>query len=138
MHLSRRFAQFSRRRKAVCLVLLPFAAAAVLLALKTLYELLLMPHMPPCILRTMTGWLCPSCGMTHAVFALTRLDLVTAARENLMIPLAVLFGLLWYLEQWYAALGKPHRLFPHRGKFWIGVLLFWLLYTILRNVIPLA
>ena len=136
MHLNRRFAQFSRRKRAVCLCVLPFAAFGILYALKILYENTLMQHMPPCFLRTLTGWLCPSCGMTHAVFALTRLDLVTALRENLMIPLIALFSLLWYLEQWIALSDKPRRLLPRSGKFWIGILIFWLIYTILRNLLP--
>ena len=132
----RQFIQKNKGRQALCLCLLPFAAAGLLLLLKNLYEALIMPYIPPCIFRSLTGWRCPSCGMTHAVFALSRLDFITAIRENFMIPLAVLFILLWYMEQWFSVCGSNRRLLPRRGVFWIGVLIFWLIYTILRNILP--
>lgn len=135
MRQNRHFAQLSKSKQIALLVLLPFFAFLLLIVLKTLYAQTLMPHIPPCVVRTMTGWLCPSCGMTHSVFALARLDLLTAARENLMIPLAVLFALLWYLERWFLVSGHPRRLLPRKAVFWIGVLLFWLIYTVLRNIV---
>lgn len=135
MRQNRHFAQLSKPKQYMLLLLLPVFAFLLLLALKTLYAETVMQYIPPCMLRTLTGWLCPSCGMTHSVFALARLDLLTAARENLMIPLAVLFALLWYIERWFSVSGHPRRLLPRKGKFWIGVLLFWLIYTILRNIV---
>lgn len=137
MNHNRQIAQSPSRLRLLCLALLPLAAFGMLLAVKTLYAEFLMPHIPPCMLRSLTGWLCPSCGMTHAVFALSRLDLVTALRENIMIPFAVLLAVLWYAEKWCAVCGHPKRLIPRKKWFWIGVLLFWLLYTILRNLIPI-
>ena len=122
-------------QKIALLCILPFAAAGLLLLLKQAYAAYIMPYVPPCMLRTLTGLRCPSCGMTHSVFALTRLDIIEAARQNLMIPLAVLIGLVRYAELWTQALGKPKRLLPRSRLFWAGVLAFWLLYTVLRNLL---
>ena len=124
-----------KSQKLVLLCILPFAAAGLLLLLKQVYAAYMMPYIPPCVLRTLTGLRCPSCGMTHSVFALTRLDIIESARQNLMIPLAVLGALIWYAELWTRALGKPKRLLPRKGIFWAGVLAFWLLYTVLRNLL---
>ena len=124
-----------KSQKIVLLCILPFAAAGLFLLLKQVYAAYLMPYVPPCMLRTLTGLRCPSCGMTHSVFALARLDIPESARQNLMIPLAVLGGLLRYAELWTQVLGKPKHLLPRSGAFWMGVLAFWLLYTVLRNLL---
>ena len=125
-----------RKKTLYCagLCVLPFAAFGFLILVKMAYERFVMPHMPPCILRTLTGFRCPSCGLTHSVFALCRLALAEAARQNLLAPFGVLLALLCYAELWTKALGKPRRLIPRTKTFWIGVLLCLLGYTVLRNL----
>lgn len=127
--------QIYEKHKIPLLCLLPFAAFGLLLAVRYAYEIFLMPHMHPCILRTLTGLRCPGCGMTHAVFALCRGDLLTALRENAVIPAAALFAVLWYAECWCTALGKRVTLLPRRAWFWWGILILWLAYAVLRNVV---
>ena len=116
------------------LCLLPPAAFGLLLLLKMAYARFVMPHMPPCVLRTLTGYRCPSCGLTHSVFALCRLDFAEAVRQNLIGPFGVLLALLYYAELWCRACGKPRRIIPRSGYFWLGVLLFLLGYTVFRNL----
>jgi len=135
MRHSRQIAQISKRKRIFCLVLLPLAVYGLLLAVKALYAEYIMPHMPPCMLRSLTGWLCPSCGMTHAVFAMANLDILTALRENIMIPFAALLAVCRYLERWCAVCGHPRKLIPRGKIFWISVLVFWFLYTVLRNLL---
>ncbi len=127
--------QLTKRQSAAALAILPFAAAAALCGIKYLYARFVMPFMPPCLLRTFTGWKCPSCGMTHSVFALTHLDVVSALRENVMIPLAAVFALLWYAERWMHLSGSARHIIPRNKWFWIGVLIFWGAYTVIRNLI---
>ncbi|MCR4759067.1 MAG: DUF2752 domain-containing protein [Oscillospiraceae bacterium] len=122
-------------QKIVLLCILPFAAAALFLLLKQIYGKYVMPHVKPCLLRSVTGLQCPNCGMTHSAFALARLDLVESARQNIMLPLAVLAALLRYAELWTEVLGKPKRLIPRGRLFWPGVLAFWLGYAVLRNLL---
>ena len=127
--------QLTKRQSAAALAILPFAAAAALCGIKYLYARFVMPYLPPCLLRTFTGWKCPSCGMTHSVFALTHLDLAGALRENVMIPFAVLIALAWYIELWVRRSGSARRILPRNKRFWIGVLVFWGAYSVIRNLI---
>lgn len=120
----------------ILLAILPFAGAGALLVVKNLYAAFLMPYVPPCLLRTVTGGLlCPACGMTHAVFAMCRLDIVTAAKENIMILFVAIIALLWYVELWMKAFGSTKKIIPRSGKFWVAVLGMWMVYAILRNVL---
>ena len=116
------------------LCLLPPAAFGLLLLAKAAYSRYVIPHMPPCIFRTLTGKLCMSCGLTHSVFAICRLDFAEAAKQNLIGPFAVLLALLYYLELWLRALGRQKQIIPRSKRFWIGVLLFFLGYTVIRNL----
>lgn len=125
----------TKPQKIAALCALPFAAAAALLLLKTAYAKWVMPYMPPCLLRTANGKLCPSCGMTHSVFALCRLDFAESLRQNALVPFGVLIAVLYYAELWTRALGKPKTLVPRRGIFWIGVLIAAAVYTVLRNIL---
>ena len=124
-------------QKMVLLCVLPFFCAAGLLLAKNLYARFVVPWMPPCFLRTLTGLKCPSCGMTHAVYALCRLDIAEAMRQNALLLFGVLLLVLRYLEMWLTVLGKPRNLIPRRGIVWAGIALFWLGYTILRNILHL-
>lgn len=125
----------TKSQRIVLLCILPFLAAGALLLAKALYARYVMPHMPPCMLRTLTGWRCPSCGLTHAVFALCRGDVIGSVRENPILMFGVVIGALWYLERWTDVLRKPKKLIPRRSGFWVGVLIALAVYTVLRNVI---
>ena len=50
----------------------------------------------PCLFRTITGLMCPGCGMTHALAALSRGDISSAFHENLL-SVTVLPALSAYL-----------------------------------------
>ena len=121
-------------QKILLLCILPFTAAGALLLAAALYRRYLLPHMPPCLFRTATGFRCPSCGMTHAVYALCRLDLPEVLRQNAMLLFGVLLGICYYAELWTRALGRPKKIIPRRRAFWIAVLIGWLAYTVLRNI----
>lgn len=116
------------------LVLMPFAAYGLLLLAKYCYAAWVMPFLPPCIFRTLTGYKCPGCGMTHAVFALCRGDFLTVLKENAVLIFAVLLLLLFYIELWMAALGRPKKIIPRSRKFWFSALGMWLVYSVLRNL----
>ena len=122
-----------KSHKIILLCILPFAAAGGLLLAAALYRRCVMPYVPPCFFRTATGFLCPSCGMTHAVYALCRLDLAESLRQNATLLFGVVLGLLRYAELWTAALDKPTHFIPRHRVFWIAVLIGWLAYAVIRN-----
>ena len=122
-------------QKIATLCVLPFAASGLLLLLKTAYAAWVVPWMPPCLLRSLTGWLCPSCGMTHSVYALCRLDFAESLRQNALIPFGLVIAALYYAELWTRALDKPKQLVPRRGVFWLCVIAAALIYTVLRNIL---
>lgn len=126
-----------KKQQIILLLILPFAAAGALLLAKILYARYVVPWMPPCLLRTLTGWKCPSCGMTHAVYALCRLDFAEAMRQNALLIFGILLLFLRYLEEWCRVLGKPKKLIPRRAAFWVIVGVLGLIYTILRNILGL-
>ena len=63
----------------------------------------------PCLFRTLTGWQCPGCGMTHAVVALLRLDIRTAFACNALFPVygAYCGWLTVSTARQYIRTGKP-------------------------------
>ena len=124
-----------KHTKIILLTFFPFAAAGLLLLAKNLYAQYIVPYVPPCMLRTLTGWKCPSCGMTHAVYALCRLDFAEVLRQNAVLLFGVIIAVLRYAELWCSALGKPKRLMPRSKRFWLTFGVLWFAYTILRNVI---
>lgn len=50
----------------------------------------------PCVFRSLTGWLCPGCGMTHAVVALIEGDPTRAMAYNALLltamPVLAVYG----------------------------------------------
>ncbi len=114
---------------------LPLMAAATLVLASRFYAAYIMEYVPPCILRTFTGLLCPGCGMTHAVFALARGDLVDSLRENALLLFGAVILLLRYIELWFGVLGGGRNLIPRSNGFWSGVFLFWTVFFIIRNFI---
>lgn len=125
----------TKPQRIALLCVLPFLAAAALVLASRLYAAYIMDHVPPCILRSFTGLLCPGCGMTHAVFALAHGDIMESLRENALLLFGAVILLLRYLELWLGALGRGRNLFPRSKGFWCGVFIFWSGYYIIRNLI---
>ena len=126
--------QMRRKQNILLLCVLPFAACGAAFLLRAAYMRWAAPYLPPCILRTLTGYRCPSCGMTHSVNALFAGDLRESLRQNALIPAAALLLIWKYIALWASALGSEKRLFPHGKRFWLSMLAAALLYSVLRNL----
>lgn len=86
----------------------------------------------PCIFRTVTGWLCPGCGITTLILKLARLDMKGAFMANpfLMItsPLLIAEG----IYAWYC--GRKQRQLPKWNQYCLGLYIIALmLFGIIRN-----
>lgn len=88
--------------------------------------------LPPCPLHTLTGFFCPGCGSTRALYLLLHGHLVAALGENalavLLLPF-VLYELVAVLTPWLPRLSA--RLRP--WSLWT-LLAVVLLFAILRNL----
>lgn len=60
---------------------------------------LLRSLMPPCVFYTITGYYCPGCGCTRAVYALFRGHIITSFQFNAFIPYVAIVGGWFMLSQ---------------------------------------
>ena len=85
------------------------------------------------------GLYCPGCGGLRAVHDLTNLELGAALTSNpvlvLLMPALVAVLALW---GWRAWVGDPRSLVPRSSTFWVVAGSLLALYTLLRNLPPLA
>ena len=94
--------------------------------------------LPRCTLNHFTGLHCPGCGNTRAAQALLHGDVVGAARQNVVLVVALPFLLLGAARTWYGWMfpGRLRPLLPFDWKWsWslalVGVVV---AFSVLRNV----
>lgn len=110
--------------------------AAVFLTLGVIYLILTLttPFRIPCPIRTVTGFACPGCGITHMIMDLARFRLSDAVRENLAIAALAPVWAVVLLIRW---IKRPPSL-SNNGKLfgiltWTTLVLV-ILFGILRNL----
>ncbi|MCP5107809.1 MAG: DUF2752 domain-containing protein [bacterium] len=77
---------------------LPLAYLGIaLLVILSAYILYLLKGFPPvtCVFKGVTGYPCPTCGSTRALFHLSRLEIAAAFRLNPLVFLAGAAFILW-------------------------------------------
>lgn len=87
----------------------------------------------PCPFRTITGWLCPGCGITHMLIALIHLDFHTAYLENPFLLLTFPFLIGEILYQRYLQLTKQVNPQWNQVLLWLYVIAL-IIFGILRNL----
>lgn len=89
----------------------------------------------PCLFRSLTGWLCPGCGMTHAAAALIEGDPLRAMRSNALsltvMPVLAIYG--GYRAVIYARRGET-EFRPWEVVLLLVLVMISLGYAIVRNV----
>ncbi len=89
---------------------------------------------PVCTFHRLTGWNCPGCGMTRALYALLHGNFSTALRDNALFIFAL--GTLAIRAIWFAVKKQRGRangeFFP--TKFLWPLLAVMLVFTVLRNL----
>lgn len=87
----------------------------------------------PCPFRTITGWLCPGCGIRHMLIALIQLDFHTAYLENPFLLLTLPFIIGQIIYQCYLQLTNQTNPQWNQVLLWIYVIAL-IIFGILRNL----
>ena len=90
---------------------------------------------PGCIFYQQLGLLCPSCGNTRSVLFLLHGDVFSSLRYNALPAFGLLLALGFYVEVLAGFLGKGVVLIPRGLVFWVLVLIGFLAYFVLRNLV---
>lgn len=94
-------------------------------------------YLPACLFYDLYNLYCPACGITRSIGALLEGDFLLSLRYHIAPILLLAFGILAYIELFCFFLGNKIRLIPRKAKFYQGLMTFFLLYLILRNIFPL-
>lgn len=89
----------------------------------------------PCVFYTVTGWLCPGCGITRMCIALLQGDILSAMQYNIGLTLlSPLFAVLAGSFLWrYVFFGTVKLTKIQEGCIWAAVV-FLLLFAVVRNL----
>jgi len=71
-----------------------------------------------CVFRGLTGWPCPTCGMTRSLLWLRRLNVAGAIAANPMIAGLAVFAAIYVVYAWIAILFRTRRVRVELTKRW--------------------
>ena len=121
--------------KGIMLIILPIAAVGFVYLIRPLLYYAV-TFFSGCPINKMFGIYCPGCGCTRSIFALLRLDIPLALRENIT-PLALItVSLSFYLEPLLGCFGISYKSPVRHKAVWISLVAFAVFYYVLRNFIP--
>jgi Protein of unknown function (DUF2752) len=89
---------------------------------------------PRCIFHALTGWQCPGCGGTRALYQLLHLHVGEALRYNALVTVAAPLALAWFVF-WYATVvsGGHHPNLRISRPVAVGLYLVVLFFAMARN-----
>jgi hypothetical protein len=93
-------------------------------------------QLPACPFHAIYGLYCPACGNTRSIIALLHGRFITSLRYNITPFLLMLLGLGAYIELITLSFGKFHAILPRKQSFYIILTILWIIYLIVRNLIP--
>ncbi len=72
---------------------------------------------PACVFRSLTGFCCPTCGITRALVHYSHGQLQTAFFDNPLFTVIVSLTLAYFATSWITALGKFPRFLIRPSRF---------------------
>lgn len=121
------------RRLSLCLALL---AVAVIVAVLYVVDPAESVVAPKCLVKTLTGYSCPGCGLQRAVHAFLHGNIVQAARYNLFLLVAV----PWFLAVLVSdcllrgATRRRWQRVTHSNVLIYGYIALYFIWWVVRNV----
>lgn len=128
------FLDKSVKRQRIIAVLFPFLVSAMLFVIAWYVSNFI--TLPPCFLNKALGIYCPGCGNTRAVIALLHGDILLSLRQNATVAVALVCGILLYIEPLLKAFGKNYRSPLRNYYFLFGIITLLFAYYVARNFIP--
>ena len=90
---------------------------------------------PECIVRSVTGWSCPGCGLTRATHHLLRGDVAQALGANaLIVPILATMMLTWGGWVLWSLGRRPAWIHTAAVPAWLGLAVAAVAFAILRTV----
>jgi hypothetical protein len=123
---------WNRKQKLLASLAVVLIGAAGLLALRRLGPAALW-FVPPCLIHSVLGWHCPSCGITRLLYSAMGGHFYAAFRMNpLLFLLLPLIG-AWIFYNWAAWIWDKKSYMPPVWAIWTLLAVF-ILFGILRNI----
>lgn len=120
-----------------CIVcVLPVVVVALLVVVARVYSSLVPLGSVPCWFNLLTGYLCAGCGGTRSFYALMRGDILSSVEYNAFVPAMAVVGVVLYFRLLLRVVfGRNIQVLPNGGKWVYTLLVVWLAYTVLRNIL---
>ena len=129
------FANEHKTAVRVCVLLMPFAFAALFFAFSPLL-IVLGEKMPTCVIRSHTGLYCPGCGLTRSCLSLLHGDVLLSLHFHPLPLIAAAICILLYIELVFFAFGKRVKLLPRSPVLWSAAAALFVVFLCIRNFIP--
>ncbi|HNF72486.1 MAG TPA: DUF2752 domain-containing protein [Chitinophagaceae bacterium] len=82
---------------------------------------------PPCVFKWITGYECPGCGSTRALYELLHGNILRSFQYNALFMSALIGAVLWWMLKEIKHCPIPGQLLQSPRVWIVWILLFWLL-----------
>lgn len=121
-------------KKKIIFILIPIIVLILIICLKK-YVFYILPYFPKCQFNELFDLYCPACGNTRCILALLNGDILSALKYNLTPVIIIFLLFLLYIEKLFYVFNKPIQILTRNYLVWTFVIIFMMLYYILRNII---
>lgn len=109
-----------------------FTVGIVFIYKNLLYKL--STYLPVCPIYKYFHVYCPGCGNTRSVQHILSGDILGSLKFNITPVFFLIIGALAYIELVLYIFGKKIKIIPRGKSFWLLIIIFFLIYYIIRNI----